>query len=150
DVCSSDLSEEADYELTNDLYLLEVSTKEMTCITDGNGGYGGAAFSPSGDKIVTFGHEFQYAGATLNDLFIIDGETKEKNCLSESWDIQLGDAMIGDMRLGQSTTGPVCSKDGSHIYFIATDYGATGLYQVSLDGTFEVLYKDNNHVFGFS
>src|SRR5699024_4507138 len=71
-------------------------------------------------------------------------------CLSESWDIQLGDAMIGDMRLGQSTTGPVWSKDGSHIYFIATDYGATGLYQVSLDGTLEILYKDNNHVFGFS
>src|SRR5699024_7155598 len=100
---------------------------------------------PSGEKIVTFGHEFQYAGATLNDLFIMDVGTKKKNCLSENWDIQLGDAMIGDMRLGNSTTGPVWSKDESHIYFIATDFGATGLYQVDLDGTLEVLYKDNNH-----
>src|SRR5699024_7223626 len=116
----------ADYELTNDLYLLETSTKDITCLTDGKGTYENAAFSPGGNKIVTFGHAFQYAGATLNDLFIIDVSTKEKRCLSKSWDIQLGDAMIGDMRLGQSTTGPVWSKDEKCVYFIATDFGATG------------------------
>ncbi|HLQ71733.1 MAG TPA: S9 family peptidase [Bacillota bacterium] len=143
-------SDDADYELTNDLYLLDISTKEMTCLTNGDGGFGDAAFSPDGSKIVTFGHHFEYAGATLNDLFIIDIKTKEKVCLSDNWDIQLGDAMIGDMRLGQSTTGPVWSKDGKHIYFIATDFGATGLYGVNLEGTLETLYKDNNHVFGFS
>src|SRR5699024_11033789 len=146
----ANMSDEADYELTNDLYLLDVSTKEMTCLTNGDGGFGGAAFSPDGNKIVTFGHHFQYAGATLNDLFIIDMTTREKVCLSDDWDMQLGDAMIGDMRLGQSTTGPVWSKDGQHIYFIATDFGATGLYGVNLEGTLETLYKDNNHVFGFS
>lgn len=143
-------SDEADYELTNDLYLLDISTKEMTCLTDGKGAYGGASFSPNGDKIVSFGHHFQYAGATLNDLFIIDIETKEKTCLSEDWDIQLGDAMIGDMQLGQSTTGPIWSTNGTDIYFIATDFGATGLYKVNLQGSLEILYKDNNHVFGFS
>lgn len=144
------ISEDADYELTNDLYLLDIFTQDMTCLTDGIGAYGDASFSPNGNTIITFGHTFQYAGATLNDIFIIDIATLNKKCLSENWDIQLGDAMIGDMQLDQSTTGPVWSKDENHIFFIATDFGATGLYQVDLDGTLEVLYKDNNHVFGFS
>lgn len=147
---SANLSDEADYEVTNDLYLLEVSTKEMTCLTDGNGAYGSAAFSPDGDKIASFGHEFQYAGATLTNLNIIDAATKEKSCLSENLDMELGDAMIGDMMLGQSTTGPVWSKDDDYIYFIATYHGATGLYRMKLDGTLEAVYKNNNHIFGFS
>src|SRR5699024_2331068 len=81
--------------------------------------------------------------------FIIDIETKEKTCLSEDWDIQLGDAMIGDMQLGQSTTGPIWSTNGTDIYFIATDFGATGLYKVNLQGSLEILYKDNNHLCSF-
>src|SRR5699024_12557716 len=111
----------------------------MTWLTDGKGAYGGASFSPNGDKIVRFGHHFQYAGATLNELFIIVIETKEKTCLSEDWDIQLGDAMIGDMQWGKSTTGPTWSTHGTDIYFIATDLGAPVLQSLHLQGSLQQL-----------
>src|SRR5699024_11549548 len=89
-----------------------------------------AHFSPSGDKIACFGHEYEFSGATLNELFIFDVHNKQRSCLSNDWDFQLGDVMIGDMRLGESETGPVWSKDEKHLYFIGTDHGATGLYEV--------------------
>ncbi|WP_188456708.1 S9 family peptidase [Virgibacillus oceani] len=147
---SANLDDDADYQHTNDLFLLNISTKEVTKLTDGKGAYGNASFSPSGDKIACFGHEYAYSGATLSELFIFDAVTKERACLSESIDLQLGDVMIGDTRMGQSSAGPVWSKNEDKLYLIATDFGATGLYQADLNGNIDVLYKDNNHVFGFT
>lgn len=147
---SANLNEEADYELTNDLYFLNTSTLEIEQLTNGNGGYQSAHFSPSGDKIACLGHEYEFSGATLNELYIFNVQSKERTCLSSNWDFQLGDAMIGDMRLGTSETGPVWSKDEKYLYFIGTDSGATGLYQVDLDGELTALYREDTHVFGFS
>lgn len=147
---SANLSNDEDYELTNDLYIMNLSTKEMTKLTNGNGAYENACFSPSGGKIASFGHEYAYQGATLNDLFLFDVKTNERTCLSNEWDMELGDAMIGDTRLGQSTIGPVWSDDESNLFFIGTDFGATGLYQVNYNNELKVLYKDDNHIFGFS
>src|SRR5699024_3150371 len=66
------------------------------------------------------------------------------------WDIQLDDAMIGDTRLGEATTGPRWSQDGQHLFFIATSFGVTGLYQADLQGSLEAIYQADNHVFDFS
>lgn len=119
-------------------------------MTDGNGQYVSARFSPDGGKIACFGHQFAYQGATLNDLYIIDTVSGEQTCLSSNWDFQLGDAMIGDTRMGQSETGPIWSEDGKHLFFIGTDTGSTSLYQVDLTGELRVLHEDNSHVFGFA
>ncbi|HLR01790.1 MAG TPA: S9 family peptidase [Virgibacillus sp.] len=147
---SANLNEDADAELTNDLFLFNLSNKEVTKLTNGKGTYGNATFSPSGEKIACFGHEFAYSGATLTALYIFDVITGERTCLSETWDMQLSDAMIGDTRLGLSTTGPAWSKDADYLFFIGTNAGTTGLYQADLNGMLTVLYKEENHVFGFS
>src|SRR5690625_6935593 len=64
--------------------------------------------------------------------------------------MQLGDLMIGDTLLGQSTTGPVWSDDEQYLFVMAIYCGVTGLYQTSLTSDLNILYKDNHHVFGFS
>lgn len=147
---SANLNDDEDYEITNDLFTLNIHSKEITKLTDGNGSYGNAQFSPNGEKVACFGHGHEYKGATLSELFIIDLNRKERVCLSKEWDIQLGDLMIGDTRLGESTTGPVWSKDEESLFFIGTEFGATALYEVNLQSKLSTLYKDNNHVFGFS
>src|SRR5699024_12110860 len=110
---AANLNEEADYELTNDLFLLHVATKEVEQLTNGKGTYHSAKFSPKGDKISCLGHEFEFAGATQNELYIFDVENKNRACLSKNWNFQIGDVMIGDTRLGQSETGPIWSEDRS-------------------------------------
>lgn len=142
--------DDADYTLTNDLFTLDMEKWTITKITDGNGVYGNARFSPNGKQIACFGHEFAYSNATLNELYVFDITTKERICLSTSLDMQLGDAMIGDTRLGEATVGPVWTEAGEKLFFIGTDRGATGLYQADLTGRVNVLYQDNHHVFGFS
>ncbi|MBO1001333.1 S9 family peptidase [Pseudogracilibacillus auburnensis] len=147
---AANLQEEADYELTNDLYTVNIYTKELTKITKEKGIYYEASFSPSGEKIACFGNDLTYASATLTELYLFDLVSGERKCLSEEWDFELGDAMIGDTRIGASEAGPIWSKDEQSIYFLGTDHGATGLYSVSVSSKLETLYKNNNHVFGFS
>ena len=141
---------DADYERFSDLFTLHLETKEVTKLTNGKSSYYNAKFSPHGNKIACFGHDFEYSTATLSKLFLIDVTTKSRTPLSNDWDIQLGDVMVGDTRLGAATTGPIWSADGNRIFFIATDFGATGLYQATMDGNLNVLYKNNNHVFSFT
>lgn len=147
---AANLSEDADHELTNDLFLLNMATKEIEQLTNGKGSYHSARFSPKGDKIACLGHEYEFAGATQHELYIFDVESKHRTCLSGDWDFQIGDVMIGDTRLGESESGPIWSADGQFLYFIATDFGATGLYKVDLNGELTTLYKKDSHVFGFS
>ncbi|OZU87857.1 peptidase [Virgibacillus indicus] len=147
---SANLNEDADYELISDLFTMDLKTKKINKLTCSDGAYHHAGFSPSGKKIACFGHGFTHKGATLNELYIFDIKTGERSTISEQWDMQLGDLMIGDTRLGESENGPVWSEDEDSLFFLATDHGATGLYQVSLNSELKVLYKDDNHVFGFS
>ncbi|AXI08651.1 peptidase [Oceanobacillus zhaokaii] len=147
---TANLNPGADYENTIDLFLFNISTKKLSKLTDSKGIYYNARFSPSGNKISSFGHEYQYDGATLSEIFVFDIATGERTCLSDSWDIELGDAMAGDTRLGKSTNGPIWSKNEDKLFFLATDFGATGLYLVTLEHELTVLYKNDNHVFGFS
>lgn len=147
---AANLNDDADYEHTNDLYTLDRRTKEIKKITNGKGVYFSASFSPSGKQIACFGHEYAYSNASLSELYLFDVASGKRSTLSETWDIELGDAMIGDTRLGSSTTGPVWSKNADRLFFIATDFGATGLYQASPTGELDVLYKNDHHVFGFS
>lgn len=140
----------ADASLVSDVYLFEVQSGKPTKLTDSRGSYHSAVFSGDGRQIAVYGHEFEYAGATLSKLFIIDLQTKERKLVSKDWDIQPGDTMIGDTRLGESETGPVWSKDNQSIYFLASNRGATALYETDLEGHLKIRYSENNHVFGFS
>ncbi|HEY4600035.1 MAG TPA: S9 family peptidase [Cerasibacillus sp.] len=147
---SANLNENEDEELFLDLYTLHIPTKKFTKINQQKGNFYQATFSPTGNEIACFGHDFKYMGATLTKLYVFDLKNHTETCLSEQWDIQLGDAMIGDTRLGVSQTGPVWSQDEKSLYFIGTDRGATGIYTSDLSGHLKTIYSDNSHVFGFS
>lgn len=147
---SSNLNDTEDFEVKSYLYTIHTSTKKVTKITPEEGTFGHATFSPSGKYIAYVGHEFDYKGATLTELYVLDVTSKERICLSDAWDFAVGDYMIGDTRLGPSPTGPVWSADEKEIYFIGTRKGATGLFSVNFDKQLTTLYEDNNHVFGFA
>ena len=126
---AANLNKTADRELYLDLYTLNMKTKEIHKLTNNKGQYYDAHFSPDGKQIVCYGNTFQYDGATLNELIVFDVKTGKERWLSKKWDVQLGDLMIGDTQLGESFTGPVWSNDGSKIFFLGTEHGATHLFE---------------------
>lgn len=146
---TANLNKDADYEVTNDLYVMDLETNDLKKLNEEPGSYQRAAFSPYGEKIACFAHDYEYDGATLTKIYVYDVNTGERQNLSDQWDLQVGDYLIGDMRLGVADSGPVWSKDGEKIFFIATDSGATGLYETDLKGNFRPLYKNEDHVFTF-
>ncbi len=147
---TANFNEDTVDEPTNDLYAFHIRSQEITQLTSRKGMYDAARFSPSGDKIAYLGIDLQYAGATLDDLFVFDVNTNERTCLSTEWDFLPRDAMISDTRYGESDIGPIWSKNEEQIFFIGTKHGMTGLYATNLHGELQALYEENNHVFGFS
>ncbi|GGA85669.1 S9 family peptidase [Ornithinibacillus halotolerans] len=147
---AGNLNEDNEYELKSDIYALNLDTKEITKITDGEGSYYTATYSPSGKKIAYLGHKHEYLNATLTKIYLYDVETKEHTCLSEGWDIQVGDMIAGDTRLGTSESGPVWSKEEDRLFFIGSNLGATNLYEVNLSGEIKERYNVDSHVFGFT
>lgn len=146
----ANLDEEADYTLRNGLYELEIATGHVKELTNEKQSYSSARYAPDGEKIVLIGNERGYRGATQDELYVLDASGNHSQILSETWDFQIGDVLIGDMRLGEAETGPVWSKDSTRIFFIRSEKGATQLCAVDLVGNLEVLYDENQHVFGFA
>lgn len=142
--------DDVDTSQKTDLYILDLGTNTSTILSEEQGAYGNARFSPDDSKVACFGHDYSFDGATLNQLFVIDIDTKAKTSLTDALDVQLGDAMIGDMRLGSNETGPYWENDGTSIYVIGTDKGSTQLYNIDLSGAISIIYDQNNHVFSFA
>src|SRR5699024_4570873 len=112
--------------------------------------YNKANYSPDGEKIVLIGNERDYRGATQDDIYVLEGREGFFQQLSETWDFQIGDVLLGDMRLEEAETGPVRSQDSTHIFVIRSEKWDTLLWTVDLERKLQVLYDVNNHVFGFS
>ncbi|WP_018924113.1 S9 family peptidase [Salsuginibacillus kocurii] len=139
---------DADERLCQDVYTLDLITSDITRLTDSTGMYVQPVYSPDGSKIACLGHEYEFDGATINQIWIIDPVTKKRTCMTEKWDVQLGDAMIGDLR-SVPNPGPVWSKSGDNLLFTASDHGFTGLYQIDMEGEITTVYQEDNHVFTF-
>ncbi|WP_026673885.1 S9 family peptidase [Alkalihalobacterium bogoriense] len=142
-------TEDSDYQIISDIFTLTVSTGELTLLTNEKGIFQKPTWSPDGKTIACFGHELEYSGATINQIYLINLETKRKECITKTWDVHIGDAAISDARSGHPNPGPVWSKDGDRIFFTASENGNTGLYQIELNNEITAIYHEVGHVFGF-
>src|SRR5699024_11483915 len=145
----ANLDEDSDYTLRNDLYELEFASNDLKKLTNEKHAYNKASYSPNGEKIVLIGNERSYRGATQDEIYVLEGREGFFRQLSETWDFQIGDVLLGDMRLGEAETGSVWSQDSTHIFFIRSEIGATQLCTVDLEENLEVIYDENIHEVGF-
>ncbi len=149
-IYTANKEEDVDTSLKSDLYILDLDTNTSTKLSEKQGAFGSAHFSPDNKTVACFGHDYAYDGATLSELLTIDIASGTSTSLTTALDIQLGDAMIGDMRQGVAETGPYWDADGSSVYVIGTDQGATQLYNIDLSGAISIVYDQNNHLFTFT
>ncbi|WP_348639461.1 S9 family peptidase [Salibacterium salarium] len=149
-VFSANRDEDEDVSNTLDLFIIDIETQDIIKLTDSSGVYSLATWSHDGKKIACIGHELDYKGATLNQVWVIDALSKERTCMTLQWDVQIGDAAIGDIRSGHPNPGPVWSSDQNHLFFMASDHGITGIYQMDRNGEISAVHEETNHVYGFS
>ncbi|HYK72928.1 MAG TPA: S9 family peptidase, partial [Pseudoneobacillus sp.] len=145
---AGDLSEDRDDSFLMDVFLLEVDTKELHKKTNSNGFFGSVTWSPNGRYLAMTGHNREFENATLTKLWIYDLEENSHTCLTNEWDVIVGDYTIGDFQQGVANVGVLWANDNHSFYFQATDNGNTALYYGNLDGEIYPALLDNQHIYG--
>ncbi|WP_028986751.1 S9 family peptidase [Thermicanus aegyptius] len=135
---------------TNDLFILDMDTLHVSKLTDQDGVFGSLAWSPDGKWIAALGHNLEYAGATLTKVWLFDPLTGEKRGLTENWDVDVEDEMIGDMHADAPAPGLVWATDGRGLYFRASREGNVSLFYTTLEGMITPVADGTFHIYGFS
>jgi dipeptidyl aminopeptidase/acylaminoacyl peptidase len=145
---TGDQNEDRDDSFLMDVFLLDVETKELHKKTNSDGYFGNVTWSPNGRYLAMIGSNREFENATLSRIWIYDVETETHSCLTAEWDVMIGDNTIGDFQQGAVDPGVLWAKDSHHFYFLATDYGNTGLYYGNLDGEIYPALLEDQHVYG--
>jgi dipeptidyl aminopeptidase/acylaminoacyl peptidase len=147
---TGDSSENLDESFIMDVFLLNVETKELHKKTTSDGYFGNVTWSPNGRYLAMSGHKKQFENATLSKLWIYDLEKDNHFCLTEEWDVIVGDNTIGDFQQGALTPGVLWAKDNYSFYFQASDHGNTALYYGNLDGEIYPALLEEQHIYGLT
>lgn len=119
--------EEDETRTANDLWLLDVSTKQLRNLTGGRGAAYGATWTPAGTLLYT-GHQkgiFPGGYPELREIDITSGN--DRNLLPD-FQHHLGNTVGADTRFDSGSTGPILTADGQQIYFVATVGGSSYLF----------------------
>ncbi|MCS0543500.1 hypothetical protein NXY55_26340, partial [Aeromonas veronii] len=76
-----DISDDSDYNLISDVYVMSLKDKSYEKITNGTGNFATPSWSPDGQYIALIGHEQEFAGATLPKIWLYSNESAELSCL---------------------------------------------------------------------
>nr|WP_263324653.1 S9 family peptidase [Neobacillus sp. Marseille-Q6967] len=146
----ADLAENGDLSFTYDVYLLNVQTKEWTQVTNNSGYFANVTFSPDGLYLGMFGHERQFENATHPKIWLYETSKQELSCLTEEWDVPVGDLSIGDFQQGAVSPSLLWTNDSKGFYFTATDHGNTNVYFGDVNGEIRPMTVGDQHVYGLT
>ncbi|MCH1626856.1 S9 family peptidase [Ferdinandcohnia quinoae] len=145
-----DFSEDSDYNLISDVFIFSLVSKTFQKITTSDGIFANPTWSPDGKYIALIGHKKEFMGATLSKIWLYHLQSNELLCLTDDWDVQLGDAVVGDFISGSVDPGLIWNSDSRSFYFLISDRGSTGVYYGSIDGEMYPSLMENQHVYALS
>ena len=96
------------------------------------------------------GHNKEFAGATFSKIWLYSILDQTIQCLTEGWDVQIGDSAIGDFQIGAVDPGILWTNDSQGFYFLISDYGNTGVYYGSIEGAMYPSILDPQHIYGLT
>lgn len=140
----------SDDDLFTDIYIMDVDKKFSRKVTGSSGYFRDPKWSPNGEYLSFIGHNKEFAGATFSKIWLysaLDGTTQ---CLTEGWDVEIGDFAIGDFQMGAVDPGILWTNDSQGFYFLISDYGNTGVYYGSIEGAMYPSILDPQHVYGLT
>ncbi|MCO0598543.1 S9 family peptidase [Peribacillus butanolivorans] len=143
-------AEKSDYELFSDIFIMELETKSSKKITGSSGFFKDPKWSPNGQYLSFIGHNKEFAGATFSKIWLYSMFDQTIQCLTEGWDVQIGDSAIGDFQIGAVDPGILWTNDSQGFYFLISDYGNTGVYYGSIEGAMYPSILDPQHIYGLT
>ncbi len=132
-------------ELTNEVYLLDISQKKAELISPkGEYGYGIPNFL-SDSIIIVDGTDMRHYGINENNKFYtIDIHSKEQRCLTPDLDISMVNMVGSDCRLGNSSYRN--KIDNGYLYFYSTEVDSSYLNRINANGEIERLIDKRGSV----
>ncbi|TDQ36776.1 S9 family peptidase [Aureibacillus halotolerans] len=142
--------ENTDEVFTNDVYVVDVASKQWKQYTNEEGQFSGAVFSPDGGSLAMFGTNYAYKNASLPRLFLLRLADGEKTYLTQDLDQPLMDLAIGDFHQHVSAPGIHWQKDSRRLFVPVSEHGNSSIYTVSIDGAWERVLRGEHHIYGLS
>ncbi|MGG0286545.1 S9 family peptidase [Peribacillus butanolivorans] len=143
-------AEKSDEDLFSDIFIMEIETKSSKKITGSSGFFKDPKWSPNGQYLSFIGHNKEFAGATFSKIWLYSMFDQTIQCLTEGWDVQIGDSAIGDFQIGAVDPGILWTNDSQGFYFLISDYGNTGVYYGSIEGAMYPSILDPQHIYGLT
>ncbi len=128
-VFSANRHEDWEYEPRNsEVYSVDLTTREITALTDRAGPDLDPAISPDGAKIAYLGYDDRYQGYQVTRLYLMNRDGSDHELLTGSFD--------------RDVENITWSEDGSGIFFQYDDHGNTKLGFVTPEGEIATLAGD--------
>ena len=126
---SPDLNPDAD-----DLFILNINTKQVHKLETPFGPKSLPTFSPDGKLIAYFGHEGKGEDWKNTLVWVMPADSsKPARELSSTYDLHAAGWTINDIGTAQ-VIAPVWSTDGKKVIFQAVQHGDTSLWSIDLNG----------------
>ena len=94
------------------------------------------AWSPDGSSLALSGHQRADLGHYGNQrLWVVEAKNGTARCLTDDFDLTLGNASVADMRGYGGPIGPSWSSDGTSLWALVSDAGTVNLWSFSADGS---------------
>ena len=146
----SGVGQQSEDEQYSDIYIMNLETKHSEKITGSTGYFRDAKWSPDGSYLSFLGHNKEFKGATLSKIWLYSFSNKTITCITESWDVELGNSGIGDFQIGAVDPGLLWTSDSNGFYFLISDYGNTGVYYGSTEGAMYPSILEPQHIYGLT
>ncbi len=142
----SDRGEDRDRNMTNDLLLLDLETRELRQLTKGAHYLSHIAWSPTGKQIAVVGQPAVREHSFYNSaLLVVDVAGGKVTNLLEGTDISASGGLYNDMPWPH-VSGPRWSADGSTLYFNAQQRGGDTVLRVpAVGGAIETVVPGAQH-----
>jgi len=147
----ANMTEEADYTLVRDIFVMPATGGKPNKITESQGPMQALSWSPDGKKIAYRGHNLRRRLATNTGIWTVTSNGGPLAELTKKFDRGVGNHLGSDSRMNSPDPSPVWDADGKWLHFLATYGGACNIYKVNTEtGAVEQVTKGDRSVEGFS